>query len=317
MHNIPTATKNLMIINVLIYLATIGLQRLDIDITSVLGLHFFLSSKFQPFQIITYMFLHANFMHILMNMFMLWMFGMVVESVWGPRRFVTYYFICGIGAALCQEVAQFAEFYHLAASQIPNFTIDQSITIAHNSEAVLALWNTVGASGAIYAILLAFGMMYPNQRMFIIPIPIPIKAKWVVFGSIALELGSAVMSSNDGIAHLAHLGGMLFGFFLFRYWQHKEQNGIGGMGFDRGRQFFNRMQNNWENRTHRTGSSFNIHRNPSPESNVRNESDWDYNARKKAQQDEIDQILDKIRKSGYDSLSKEEKRKLFDSSNNN
>ncbi len=299
------------------YLATIALKTFGIDITNLFGLHFFLSSKFQVFQLVTYMFLHASFMHVVMNMFMLWMFGMVVESVWGPRRFVTYYFICGIGAAVCQEIAQFGEFYQLASSQIPNFTIDQSITIAHNSEAVLALWNTVGASGAIYAILLAFGIMFPDQRMFIIPIPIPLKVKWVIIGLIALDLGSAVLSSNDHIAHFAHLGGMLFGFFVFKYWQHKAQNGAGGMGFDKGRQFFNRMQNNWENRTHHTHPPFNIYRNPSQEHNVRNESDWDYNARKKAQQDEIDQILDKIRKSGYDSLSKEEKRKLFDSSNNN
>lgn len=299
------------------YLATVVLQRFSIDLNNMLGLHFFLSSQFHVFQVVTYMFLHVNFMHILMNMLWLWMFGMVVESVWGTRRFLIFYFVCGIGAALCQELAQFGEFYSLAANQIPNFTIDQTALVAHNSEAVLALWNTVGASGATYGLLLAFGMMFPNEHMFIIPIPIPIKAKWLIIGSIALEFVSSLLTSRDDIAHIAHLGGALFGFLLYKYWQRKARYGSDGFGMNRSRQFFDRMQNRWENHTHRTNSPFTSHSDTTHNADARHESDWDYNARKQAEQDEIDKILDKIRRSGYDSLSKSEKRKLFESSNNN
>lgn len=316
MRNLPVVTKNLLIINVLVFLASFVLQPMGIDLTNLLGLHFFLASDFHLYQLFTYMFMHGGFAHIIMNMFMLWMFGMVIENVWGPRKFLFYYIVCGLGAGVCQELAQLGQFYMLANDQVPGFTLSELFLVAHNSQSVLNLWTTVGASGAIYAVLLAFGMLFPNEKMFIIPIPFPIKAKWIIFGSIAVEFFSAIGTTNDGVAHLAHLGGMLFGFILIKYWQKHPYSGSNGFGMNRGRQFFDRLHDNWEHKSSgRRG--FGTHQGGAGKGgNTTHETDWEYNARKKATQEEIDRILDKIRKNGYDSLSREEKQRLFDSSKN-
>ena len=305
MFRIPTVTKNLLIINILCFLAMIALGQLGIaDLNNICGLHFFLASDFHLYQLVTYMFMHGGWEHIILNMFMLWMFGAVMERVWGPKRFIIYYLFCGIGAGLMQEIAQFVQFYIIASEAGVGFS--SLMQVAAANDAALGQWTTVGASGAIYALLLAFGMMFPDEKMFIIPIPIPIKAKWMVIGSIAVELFSALASPGSQVAHLAHLGGMIFGFFLIRYWQkHPYDN-----SFDGGRQFFNNLRNRWDaNRVKhgertswdeelggfRSGKS---HQSPSSE----------------ATQEEIDRILDKIRKSGYDSLTREEKQTLFDQS---
>lgn len=305
MFRIPTITKNLLIINVLMFAATYVFRMRGIDLGGTLGLHFFLAEDFHLYQLLTYMFMHANIEHLFFNMFALWMFGCVVENVWGPRKFLFYYLSCGIGAGLIQMAAQFGSFYMLAVDQIPGFTLADAMTVAHNSQALINAWTTVGASGAIYAILLAFGMLFPEERIFIFPLPIPIKAKWFVCIYIAIELFSALATTNDSVAHFAHLGGMLFGYLMIRYWR----NNPGGNGFGRshGQQFFDNLRNNWERRSHRKADTSGNTR------STRNESDWEYNARKKAEQDEIDRILDKVRRSGYDSLTDEEKRKLFDS----
>ena len=168
----------------------------------------------------------------------------------------------------------------------------------------LNMWTTVGASGAIYGLLLAFGMLFPEQRLFIFPLPVPIKAKWMVCIWIVVELLSALGTQGSQVAHFAHLGGMLCGYIMIRYWRNHP--GGGGYGRSRGQQFFDRMKDNWERRSHRKYDE--TRRGDGP----RRESDWDYNARRKAEQDEIDRILDKVRRSGYDSLTEEEKRKLFD-----
>ncbi|WP_025001842.1 rhomboid family intramembrane serine protease [Prevotella dentasini] len=321
MRNIPTITRNLLIINVLAYLATVVLGTIGIDLNNLFGLHFFLARDFQFWQLITYMFMHGGLMHIAMNMFMLWMFGMVMENVWGPRKFLLYYMVSGIGAGFCQELAQYASYVAdgLAAYDYVNIGGMRMLM-----DTYLNQWTTVGASGAIYAVLLAFGMTFPNERMFIIPIPVPVKAKWIVIGSVAVELFSAIGTSSDGVAHLAHLGGMLFGFILIKYWQKHPYSGYGDFGVGKGQQFFDRMKNSWENRARRGSGRFgqtNTHGNGSGwQSNTtsgsqqRPESDWDYNARKQREQEQIDRILDKIRKSGYDSLTKDEKQQLFDSS---
>ena len=313
MRNIPIVTKYLLIINIVMFLITELVAPMGIDLTSILGLHFFKASDFHVYQLVTYMFMHGGWMHIIMNMFMLWMFGMVIENVWGPKKFLFYYIVCGIGAGLCQEVAQYAsyviqgldayQFVNAGGSQMP-------------MDAYLNLMTTVGASGAIYAVLLAFGMLFPDERMFIIPIPIPIKAKWIVVGSVALELFYALGQPGDGVAHVAHLGGMLFGFILIKYWQKHPYSGPDDFGMGRGSQFFDRMKNSWERRSsHSSGGGTKFHYRPNTASEqTRRESDWDYNARKKAEQDEVDRILDKIRRSGYDSLTDEEKRKLFEKS---
>ena len=316
MRNIPVITKNLLIINVLVFVATYALRGLNIDLDTLFGLHFILASDFRAWQFVTYMFMHGGVTHLLMNMFMLWMFGMVVENVWGPKKFLFYYMVCGLGAGVCQELAQYGTYVVEGLAQYETVRIANSIIPMSE---YLNMMNTVGASGAIYGVLLAFGMLFPEERMFIIPIPIPIKAKWIVMGSIVVELFSAIGTSNDGVAHLAHLGGMLFGFILIRYWKKHPYSGYGDFGMNRGHQFFDRMKNTWEQRGGRdTGNATNGNSgswsNTSQSNNANNRSDWDYNAQKKQQQEEVDRILDKIRKSGYDSLTKDEKQMLFDSS---
>ena len=290
MFRIPVVTRNLLIINFLAFIAMLVLRQMNIvDLNSLCGLHFFMAQDFHVFQLVTYMFMHGGWEHIILNMFMLWMFGAVMERVWGPKRFIFYYIFCGIGAGIMQEIAQF--FY------IWLFDFNQSLNGL----------TTVGASGAIYSLLLAFGMMFPEEKMFIIPIPVPIKAKWMVMGSIAIELFSALASPGGQVAHVAHLGGMIFGFFLIRYWQ---RHPYGGYGMQGGMQFFNSMKNKWEQKrgSHRRNDRWQGNDDRWQDHNA----DWDYNARQQASQEEIDRILDKIRKSGYDSLTKEEKQTLFD-----
>ncbi|ATV26132.1 rhomboid family intramembrane serine protease [Prevotella intermedia] len=317
MRNIPTVTKNLLILNVLAFVAYIIFSGMGIDLNNLLGLHFFLSNDFHLWQLVTYMFMHGGYMHILMNMFMLWMFGMVMENVWGSKKFLLYYMVTGIGAGLCQELAQYATYMAEGLSHYQYVATEMGRMPMEN---YLSLWTTVGASGAVYGVLLAFGLTFPNERMFIIPIPIPLKAKWIIFGSIAIELLSAMGTSNDGVAHLAHLGGMLFGYLLIRYWS-KHPYSDGDFGMDKGRRFFDNMCSNWENRTNRSAGNNQEGGNDGFQWNTTHtqqtqqpESDWDYNARKKKEQEEVDRILDKIRKNGYDSLTKDEKQKLFDSS---
>ncbi|MBQ9204590.1 MAG: rhomboid family intramembrane serine protease [Prevotella sp.] len=301
MNNIPAMTKNLLVINVLAYLATWVFGRSGIDLTSLLGLHFFLASDFRVYQFLTYMFLHGGFTHILFNMFALWMFGSVIERVWGPRKFIFYYIVCGVGAGLTQELVQYIEYgvQGLAAYQY----VDAG-GVRMSMDAYLNLRTTIGASGAVYGILMAFGMIFPNERLFIIPFPFPIKAKWLIIGYFAIELLSALSSPGDGVAHMAHLGGMIFGFFLIRYWRkHPDSSQRFGQG--RGEEFFANMKRKFEERQRRQQMK-------ATQTNARRETDEEYNARQRQNQEEIDAILDKIRKSGYDSLTKAEKQKLFE-----
>ena len=314
MNNIPTVTRNLLIINVVVFLATMALEMTGVDLNSVLGLHFMLAPDFHLYQLVTYMFAHGGWSHIFFNMFALWMFGRIVETTWGPRKFLFYYIVCGIGAGLFQELAQLGQFYMLAAEQIPGFSLSQTMLVANSNATFLNLWTTVGASGAIYGILLAFGMLYPEERIFIFPLPVPIKAKWFVMGYAAIELFMAFSTTGDGVAHLAHLGGMVFGFFLIRYWRRNPGRGYNSMG---GRSFFDSLRQQWERRSHRQADGFgrtSTRSNGFGSSPSGREADWDYNARRKAQQEEVDRILDKIRRSGYDSLTREEKQRLFDNS---
>lgn len=303
MGNIPTITKNLLIINVLAFLATLVLQSgSGIDLNNILGLHFFRASDFRIYQLVTYMFMHGGFTHLFFNMFALWMFGVVVEGVWGPRKFLFYYIACGIGAGMMQELAQFVEIYLQLNEQAPLGVGEAFVVMGKIADQLNAL-TTVGASGAIYAILLAFGMIFPENKIFIFPIPIPIKAKWFVMGYAALELFQAMAGTGGNVAHLAHLGGMIFGFFMIRYWQRHPSHDFSQR---RGPNAFEKMKDFYERHSQPTPES--------PREETRTESDWEYNTRKKAEQDEVDRILDKIRKSGYDSLTREEKQRLFDQS---
>ena len=275
MRSIPTITKNLLIINILAFLAAYILHDRGTEINEIFGLFYFQAPQFHIYQFFTYMFMHGGWAHLFFNMFALWMFGCVMEQVWGPKKFLFYYIVCGLGAGLVQELAQ----YFLEASY----------------------GYTVGASGAIYGILLAFGMTFPEERIFIFPLPVPIKAKWFVMFYVVLELVMAQASADDGVAHFAHLGGMLFGFLLIRYW---ERNPNSRFGRSQGRQFFKRMRSNLGGRRQQ-------------DDDVAHKTDWDYNADKKETEERIDAILDKIRKNGYASLTEAEKRFLFESSQKN
>ena len=175
----------------------------------------------QPWSLFTYMFMHGGFQHIFFNMFALWMFGRTLEQVWGPKRFLFYYMVCGIGAGLVQELVQYIQ-YVTELSQYDS--VNTGIAVIPMAE-YLNLMTTVGASGAIYGILLAFGMLFPNSQMFVFPIPFPVKAKYFVMGYAALEIFLGLGASTDGVAHFAHLGGMIFGFILIMYWRKKNNNG--------------------------------------------------------------------------------------------
>jgi membrane associated rhomboid family serine protease len=300
-------TKNLLVVNVLAFIATFVLERSGIDLTRMFGLHFFLASEFRVYQFFTYMFLHGGFTHILFNMFALWMFGSVIERVWGPKKFLFYYICCGVGAGMTQELVQYISY------QMEGIAAYQYVSaggVQMTTDAYINLWTTIGASGAVYGILLAFGMIFPNERLFIIPFPFPIKAKWLIVGYIAIELFSAMSGPGDGVAHMAHLGGMLFGFLLIRYWQHHPDSS-GRYGRSNGMDFFDNMKRKFEESQRKRRANMDMNR---EEPDPRRESDEEYNARQRRNQEEIDAILDKIRKSGYDSLTKEEKRRLFEQS---
>lgn len=221
MNNIPTVTKNLLIVNVLVYFTSYVLQGYGVNLNSLFGLHFFLASDFHFYQLFTYMFLHQGFMHLFFNMFAVWMFGRILEQVWGPKRYLFYYIACGVGAGLCQELVQYIEY----ASELAAYEGVRVNDIVIAMGEYLNYWNTVGASGAVYAILLAFGMIFPNQEMFIFPLPMPIKAKYFVIGYAVIELLEGLGNrAGDNIAHFAHLGGMLFGLVLILYWRKKNKD---------------------------------------------------------------------------------------------
>ena len=232
MNNTPPVTKNLIIINILCSMAAFVFDdRFGMNLNDIFGLHYFESDKFELYQLFTYMFMHSGLDHIFFNMFALWMFGRILETVWGSQRFLFYYILCGLGAGLIQEVTQYIEFMPLMhdAAQFASYPADTAISIngnVHTASEWLAecmrriSYPTVGASGSVYAILLAFAMLFPNQEMFIFPLPVPIKAKWVIIGYFVLEIYLG-LRANDGIAHFAHLDGMIFGLLLIVYWKKK------------------------------------------------------------------------------------------------
>jgi membrane associated rhomboid family serine protease len=225
--NIPVVTKNILIINVLLYFASVVAARWGIDMDALFGLHFFLAPDFGIWQLFTYMFLHASIEHIFFNMFAVWMFGRIMETVWGPKRFLLFYLFSGIGAGICQEITQYVSYVVGGYGHYDYINI--STAIIPVSE-YLNMWNTVGASGAVYGILLAFGMTFPNERLFLMFPPVPIKAKYMVMGYAVIELLLGLANnSGDNTAHFAHLGGMIFAYFLIRYWRkHDGQNRFKG-----------------------------------------------------------------------------------------
>lgn len=241
MNQMPPVTKNLLIINVLCYLTMLVAGRNGIDLNDMLGLHFFMADKFMPYQLLTYMFMHGSMEHIFFNMFAVWMFGRIIEQVLGSRRFLFYYLACGVGAGLIQELVQWVHYIgmeHTDVARMGMELVQGKYVIVQGMAMNIDMWNTVGASGAVYGILLAFGMIFPNEHMFIFPLPVPIKAKLFVIGYAVIELLMA--RSNDGVAHYAHLGGMLVGLVILLLWK---DSGRGGM-LDKMRGWFKRNPRN-------------------------------------------------------------------------
>lgn len=225
--SIPPVTKHLLIINLLMWVATLVIgtnpetgQYLLIE---WMGLHLFEAEQFNVAQLITYMFLHdpSSLGHVFFNMFSVFMFGRTLEQVWGSQRFLFYYITTGIGAGLIQEAAWYIEFGSAIEHDVAVWGWELVAPILNNIV-------TIGASGAVFGILLAFGMTFPNAPLYLMFIPIPIKAKWFVLGYGLIELFLGVSATSDGIAHFAHLGGMLFGILLILYWRKK---GIGNGGY--------------------------------------------------------------------------------------
>ena len=212
MRNLPIVTRYLLIANFAIFFIAAIVQRYGIDLNAIGGLHYWSASSFHWWQPITYMFLHANFSHIFFNMFAVWMFAPVIEQQWGTRRFALYYLVCGLGAALIQELVWMAMLSNMSA------TYDMA-TLTHYAYFL----NTIGASGAVFGILFAFGWLYPDVPMYILFIPVPIRARVFVIIYALIELfaglGSVAGFSADNVAHFAHLGGMLFGWLLILYWK--------------------------------------------------------------------------------------------------
>ncbi len=265
--SIPPVVKNLILINVVMFVATWALERTGIDLIKLLGLHYIGSPLFRPYQFITHMFMHARISqggiaHIFFNMFALYMFGKVLESVWGPKRLLLYFFVTGLGAAALHSLVTYFEvsamlksanaFYNTPSPallagfvksyygiQIPQIndlinswydSPNNPVFIQKGTELVQEISQmrinmpTVGASGAVFGVLLAFGYLFPNTMLLLLFPPIPIKAKYFVIGYGTLELYLGITQSNSSIAHFAHLGGMLFGFILLKYWGKNSRN---------------------------------------------------------------------------------------------
>lgn len=276
---LPDVVKNLLIINGLMFLASnVLIGSFGINLWDEFGLHWVGSSKFEIYQVITYMFMHGDLGHIFFNMFAVWMLGSAIENAWGPRRFLTYYLLTGLGAAFTHYVIVY--FFDLAPAlelmnnfindptreslstflgELGGFQVSERYPmmneLLNDSRASLnavlsgsasaiqidtarefmiqykefykALPNVVGASGSLFGILLAFGMLFPNARLFLIFIPFPIKAKYFVAGYGAIELFQGLaMNPGDNVAHFAHLGGMIFGFILIKFWQKNKRNNL-------------------------------------------------------------------------------------------
>ena len=407
---LPVITKNLLIINILCFFAMVVVKNaFGVDLNDIFGLHYVKSSHFYPFQFITYMFMHGNFQHLFFNMFALWMFGSVVENYWGSRRFLVYYLLTGIGAALTHYFVVSLQLHPdvlLIQSCIDNtdmshlndlfqnhrfylnersgdiwgsFLIFQqnvsSLSLhPNNVDAIenirqfltdyqdyyVSLPNIVGASGSIYGLLLAFGVLFPNDLIYLYFF-IPMKAKWfvIVFG--VIELFSGIMGTSDGVAHFAHLGGMLFGLLLIWYWRRRgdgygydsysydDRNGGYWGGGDSGHDgwggrysFKERVRDKYYGfrqkesggfrgagqsrfrQEERSGAHFSLReewqrlfrRKPRKAAgSATPRTDEEYNRERAENRARIDAILDKISRSGYSQLTKEEKEFLFKSSN--
>ncbi|PWL24730.1 MAG: rhomboid family intramembrane serine protease [Fluviicola sp. XM-24bin1] len=225
--NMPDVVKNLLILNVLFFLATAVLQGQGINLQVYLSMFFPTSIFFEPYQIITHFFMHADLFHILFNMVGLVVFGSHLERTWGKKRFFTYYIITALGAMVLHTGWEAFEIYQYTGRWFP--TLDQLVPLVESGaisiegfEQSIKIVNspTLGASGAVYGLLMAFALLFPNTQFMLLFPPIPIKAKWLalILGGIAVYSGF-IQSDGGSIAHVAHLGGMVFGFIMIKIWQ--------------------------------------------------------------------------------------------------
>lgn len=231
--SVPEVVKNLLIINVLMLFATFVAAGSNFNLSELLGLHHWSSDFFRPHQLVTYIFMHGGITHLFFNMFALYIFGRVLEQVWGSKRFLIFYLVCGVGAGLVQlavtelrinaMINQVDPMLYEKVMQDGSAVLQSGKNFVDNAAGTLnRLINTptVGASGSVFGILLAFGMLFPNVQLMLIFPPIPMKAKYfvLIYGAIELYLGFA-NNPSDNVAHFAHLGGMLFGYLLIKYWK--------------------------------------------------------------------------------------------------
>ncbi|HUX95881.1 MAG TPA: rhomboid family intramembrane serine protease [Bacteroidales bacterium] len=231
---LPPVVKNIIIINVLMLLADYTVRTVfGVDLTMILGLYFPKSESFMPLQIVTHMFMHGGIWHLFFNMYALYIFGQVLEQVWGPKRFLIYYLVCGLGAAFIHESVILIQYekimniispdqLQMVVNEGAGYFRDGKVFTDSTMKSLQLLLNTptVGASGAVFGILLAFGVLFPNTQLMLLIPPIPIRAKYFVMIYGAIELYLAVTQPGSNIAHAAHLGGMLFGYILIRYWRN-------------------------------------------------------------------------------------------------
>ena len=228
--SVTNITLHIIAINCLILLADSILENRGVSLSNLFGLHYYAADNFRWWQLVTYMFMHGNFTHLFNDMFSLYMFGRLLEMVWGERRFLIYYFFTGIGAGIIQQLAWRYDMGQMVSDVLANFPqsgfsyqelVEKGIAISGGGHFSVNQLVTVGASGSVFGILLAFGMMFPNARIFLLIPPMPLKAKWLVIGYGVFELFAGVYGYQTGVAHYAHLGGMLFGFILIQLWKNQ------------------------------------------------------------------------------------------------
>lgn len=222
--NLPLVTKNILIINIIMFVATMLLSGKGIDLTKYFGLHYYLASDFKPHQFVTYIFMHGSIQHIFFNMIGVYIFGQVLEQVWGPKRYLIFYILTGLGAALAQYIIMHYEISGLLS--MVNAEIDSPLTdVATKSDLIEKKFNylnrqvIVGASGSLFGLLGAFGMLFPNTELMLYFL-FPIKAKWLVILYGAFEVYSGIKNNpGDNVAHFAHIGGLIVGVVLVLIWR--------------------------------------------------------------------------------------------------